>query len=150
MSKFSKKKKEMPGVNTASLPDIVFMLLFFFMVTTVMRNSDLKIKKPKLPQATEVKKLEQKSLVNYIYVGKMKGRKGDVVQLNDKIMNSIKEIQDFTLQKLAKLSEDEKKQMTTSIKADVGTQVGTIYDIKHELIEVNALKINYSTMKKGK
>jgi len=59
----------MPGISTASLPDIVFMLLFFFMVTTVMRETTLKIQQPKLPQATEVKKLEKKSLVSYIYVG---------------------------------------------------------------------------------
>ena len=58
MSKFNKKKKEMPAVNTSSLPDIVFMLLFFFMVTTVMRESDLSIEAPRLPGASEVKKLE--------------------------------------------------------------------------------------------
>ena len=67
MSKFKKKKKGMPGISTASLPDIVFMLLFFFMVTTVMRETELKIKKPTLPKATEIKKLERKSLVSYIY-----------------------------------------------------------------------------------
>ena len=72
MSKFGKKKKGMPAVNTASLPDIVFMLLFFFMVTTVMRETDLQIENPSLPNATEVKKLEHKSLVSTIYVGKAK------------------------------------------------------------------------------
>ena len=75
MSKFGKKKKPMPAVNTASLPDIVFMLLFFFMVTTVMRETDLKIENPTLPNATEVKKLEHKSLVSTIYVGKAKDKK---------------------------------------------------------------------------
>ncbi|MCK5678797.1 MAG: biopolymer transporter ExbD, partial [Flavobacteriaceae bacterium] len=64
MSKFRKKKKGMPAISTASLPDIVFMLLFFFMVTTVMRETTLKIKKPQLPFATEIKKLERKSLVS--------------------------------------------------------------------------------------
>ena len=72
MSKFRKKKKGMPAVNTAALPDIVFMLLFFFMVTTTMRETSLQIDAPRLPSAFEVKKLEHKSLVTTIYVGKQK------------------------------------------------------------------------------
>ena len=69
MSKFSnKKKKKDPAISTASLPDIIFMLLFFFMVTTVMREVELKIK-VQVPEATELQKLEKKSLVSYIYIG---------------------------------------------------------------------------------
>ena len=75
MSKFKKKKKGMPAVNTASLPDIVFMLLFFFMVTPTMRETSLQIEAPRLPSATEIKKLEHKSLVSTIYVGKAKDLK---------------------------------------------------------------------------
>jgi len=89
MSKFKKKKKGMPAVNTASLPDIVFMLLFFFMVTTTMRETSLQIEAPRLPSATEIKKLEHKSLVSTIYVGKAKDEKYGTaynrIQLNDKI-----------------------------------------------------------------
>ena len=93
MSKFRKKKKGMPAVNTAALPDIVFMLLFFFMVTTTMRETTLKIENPRLPSATEIKKLEHKSLVCTIYVGKSKdpGRDGvgfNKIQLNDKIASA--------------------------------------------------------------
>ena len=93
MSKFGKKKKGLPAVNTAALPDIVFMLLFFFMVTTTMRETDLLIEPPKLPNASEVKKLEHKSLVSTIYVGKVKPEDrakygaGDKIQLNDKLAN---------------------------------------------------------------
>lgn len=96
MSKFRKKKKGMPGISTASLPDIVFMLLFFFMVTTVMRETELKIKTPKLPQADQIQKLERKSLVSYIYVGKSKDASigGDKIQLNDRISN-ISDIKSF-------------------------------------------------------
>ena len=75
MSKFKKKKKGVPAVNTAALPDIVFMLLFFFMVITTIRDTSLKIENSKLPSATEVKKLEHKSLVSTIYVGKAKDPK---------------------------------------------------------------------------
>ncbi len=151
MSKFSKKKKEMPAVNTASLPDIVFMLLFFFMVTTVMRETELKIKPPKLPEATEVKKLEKKNLVSFVYVGKsIDGKiKGDVIQLNDKI-STVKDIRSFILAKRAEVSQSDINKLTTSIKADITTEVGTIYDIKSELREINALKINYSTVQVAK
>jgi biopolymer transport protein ExbD len=147
MSKFRKKKKGMPGISTASLPDIVFMLLFFFMVTTVMRETELKIKKPSLPKADQVKKLEKKSLVSYIYVGKSKdGSAGDKIQLNDRI-STVKDIKSFIFAERAMHSEDEIPLLTTSIKADVKANVGTITDIKVELRDVNALKINYSTIK---
>ena len=146
MSKFRKKKKGMPAISTASLPDIVFMLLFFFMVTTTMRETDLKIQKPKLPYATEVKKLERKSLVSYIYVGKVKGQNGDKIQLNDRIAD-VKDVKYFVFSERETHSEDEIPLLTTSIKADIESSVGTITDIKEELRNVNALKINYSTLK---
>ena len=146
MSKFRKKKKGMPAISTASLPDIVFMLLFFFMVTTVMRETDLKIQKPKLPYATEVKKLERKSLVSYIYVGTVKGQNGDKIQLNDRIAD-VKDVKYFVFAERETHSEDEIPLLTTSIKADIESNVGTITDIKEELRNVNALKINYSTLK---
>jgi biopolymer transport protein ExbD len=146
MSKFKKKKKGMPGISTASLPDIVFMLLFFFMVTTVMRETELKIQKPQLPKATEVKKLERKSLVSYIYVGKVKGQNGDKIQLNDRIAD-VKDVKYFIFAERESHSEDEIPLLTTSIKADIESNVGTITDIKEELRNVDALKINYSTLK---
>jgi biopolymer transport protein ExbD len=146
MSKFKKKKKGMPGISTASLPDIVFMLLFFFMVTTVMRETELKIKKPQLPKATEVKKLERKSLVSYIYVGKVKDQNGDKIQLNDRIAD-VKDVKYFIFAERETHSEDEIPLLTTSIKADIESNVGTITDIKEELRNINALKINYSTLK---
>ena len=69
MSKFKKNKKGLPAISTASLPDIVFMLLFFFMVATVMRDSTLMVKNT-LPAADQVQKLDKKDRVMYIYAGK--------------------------------------------------------------------------------
>lgn len=151
MSKFRKKKKGMPAVNTASLPDIVFMLLFFFMVTTTMRETDLQIEAPKLPSATEIKKLEHKSLVCTIYVGKSKdvakhGSGYNRIQLNDKIA-SADQVPAFIINARTKVSEAEIPFMTTSIKADKESSVGTIIDIRLKLRDVNALKLNYSTQK---
>ena len=133
MSKFRKKKKGMPAVNTAALPDIVFMLLFFFMVTTTMRETDLKIDNPRLPSASEVKKLEHKSLVS-------------TIQLNDKIA-SADDVPAFIINARSKVSEAEVPFMTTSIKADKESNVGAITDIRLKLRDVNALKISYSASK---
>lgn len=147
MSKFKKKKKGVPAVNTAALPDIVFMLLFFFMVTTTMRETDLKLESPTLPTATEVKKLEHKSLVSTIYVGKAKDAKYGVgynrIQLNDKIATP-DDVPAFIFRAREEVSEAEVPFMTTSIKADVKASVGTITDIRLKLRDVNALKLSYS------
>jgi biopolymer transport protein ExbD len=151
MSKFGKKKKGMPAVNTAALPDIVFMLLFFFMVTTTMRETDLKLENPRLPSATEVKKLEHKSLVSTNYVGKSKditrhGSGYNRIQLNDKIATA-EDVPAFIINERSKVSEAEVPFMTTSIKADKESNVGTIIDIRLKLRDVNALKISYSASK---
>jgi biopolymer transport protein ExbD len=147
MSKFRKKKKGMPAVNTAALPDIVFMLLFFFMVTTTMRETSLQIDTPRLPSALEVKKLEHKSLVTTIYVGKAKdtkyGTSFNRIQLNDKIATA-EEVPAFIINARSKVSEEEVPFMTTSIKADKECSVGTIVDVRLKLRDVNALKISYS------
>ncbi|MDX5326786.1 MAG: biopolymer transporter ExbD [Bacteroidota bacterium] len=144
-----KKKKELPPVSTASLPDIVFMLLFFFMVTTVMREVDLKVKVVK-PRATEIQKLERKSLVTYLYVGKPLPKYQSLVgteprlQLNDSFAK-IDDIQSFVVTEREKINEAEQPLMTVSIKADKEVKMGLITDIKLELRKAQALKINYST-----
>ncbi|MGB0838056.1 MAG: ExbD/TolR family protein [Flavobacteriaceae bacterium] len=148
MSKFAKKKKGVPAVNTSALPDIVFMLLFFFMVTTTMRETDLLIGNPQLPNAQETKKLEHKSLVSTIYVGKAKDQKrygtGDQIQLNDKLAQ-VADVANFIYAERSTRKEEEIPAMTTSIKADVKCNVGTIQDIRSELRDVRALKVSYSS-----
>lgn len=150
MSKFKKNKKGLPALSTASLPDIVFMLLFFFMVTTTMRDTSLLIETPRLPSATEVKKLERKSLVSTIYVGKAKDTKYglgyDRIQLNDKIATP-NDVTSFILKERENVSEAEIPFMTTSIKADKESSVGTLADIREKLRDVNALKLSLSTHK---
>ena len=149
MAKFGKKKKGLPALSTASLPDIVFMLLFFFMVTTTMRETDLKVDSPRLPSATEVKKLEHKSLVSTIYVGKAKdskyGKSFNSIQLNDKI-GTPDDVPAFIANAQGKVSDAEIPFMTTSIKADKESSVGTLTDIRLKLRDVNALKLSLSTM----
>lgn len=155
MAKFGRKGKGgMPAISTASLPDIVFMLLFFFMVTTVMRTSDLKVKN-KLPQATELKKLEKKSLVSYIYIGEPKKAFTKImgteprIQLND-AFQKVSDINQFIISEREARDENEVPFMTTSLKVDNKVKMGIVTEIKQALREANALKINYSARKKAK
>lgn len=150
MSKFKKNTGGgTPAISTASLPDIVFMLLFFFMVTTVMREVTLMVDNTK-PNATEIKKLERKSLVTYIYVGKPKKQfiplvgKEPKIQLNDAFA-SIDDIQRYVISEKENINEAERPLMTVSIKADEDVKMGLISDIKQELRKADALKINYSS-----
>ena len=153
MAKFARKGKGgTPAISTASLPDIVFMLLFFFMVSTTMREVDLKIK-VKLPDATEIKKLEKKSLVSYIYVGapiqayREKYGTEPRLQLNDEL-SKISDIVNYISAEREKMDENDIPFMTTSIKADMEVKMGIITDIKQELRKAQALKINYSARKR--
>jgi biopolymer transport protein ExbD len=151
MGKFrSKNNKNAPGITTASLPDIIFMLLFFFMVTTTMRESTVLVKiKP--PSATEVQKLEKKSLVDYIYIGPPINKKLGTeprIQLNDQLVTDIKEVREFVYLSRAQRDEVDRKLITTSLKVDMYTKMGIVTKVKQELREVGAFKINYSTARK--
>ncbi|MFC2098621.1 ExbD/TolR family protein [Bacteroidota bacterium] len=152
MSRFKKASgKELKAINTASLPDIVFMLLFFFMVTTVMRETELKIS-VRVPDATEIKKLEKKSLVSYIYIGKpirsLQKTFGSEprIQLNDAFATP-EDIRDFVTSEREQMDENDQKQMTVSLKIDQDTKMGIVTDVKQELRKSSALKIMYSSRK---
>jgi biopolymer transport protein ExbD len=151
MSRFKKKKSGgTPGISTASLPDIIFMLLFFFMVTTVMRETTLLVK-VKAPDATEVQKLERKSLVSYIYIGpptrpEVYGTESRI-QLND-AYRTVNDIQDFVIAEREARDEVDRKFLTTSMKVHGETKMGIVTDVKQELRKAGAFKINYSTKKK--
>lgn len=157
MSKFKRKKgTQAQKINTASLPDIVFMLLFFFMVATTMRETEVQVRVT-VPQATEVKKLEKKSLVSYIYIGRpvahvarMYGTE-PLVQLNDKLVSEegipYESIQDFVLFEREKLPESDKNRMTMSLRVDQDIPMGKVDDVKQALRRAKALIINYSARK---
>lgn len=150
MAKFNKKKSgDVPAVSTASLPDIVFMLLFFFMTVTTMKDSSLMVDNT-LPNATETKKLEKKDRVIYIYVGKPTSQYQKTfgtepkIQLNDKFAD-VSEIGSYILQERAKKPQELQNVLTTALKVDKYANMGLISDIKQELRKVNALKVNYTT-----
>jgi biopolymer transport protein exbD/tolR len=154
MAKFSRKGKGgLPAISTASLPDIVFMLLFFFMVSTSMRETEMRVSLT-LPQATEVSKLEKKSLVSYVYIGtpilqyqKLYGTDSRI-QLNDAFKNLV-DIRDFISSERDALSEADRNMLTTSLKVDENTRMGIVSDVKQELRKAAALKINYAARREN-
>lgn len=136
MSKFKKKKgSDSPGINTSSLPDIVFMLLFFFMVATKMRDKEMKVR-TQLPTATEVEKLEKKSRLHYIFVGPpLDESKGTAprIQLDDAFAD-VNQIQEYITLQNSKKAESEIPFMTTSLKADRVVKMGIIQDIDRKSV----------------
>ncbi len=152
MAKFRKKgSKGTPEISTASLPDIIFMLLFFFMVATVMREVTLIVQMTP-PKATEIQKLEDKSLVSYIYIGQpvktLQAKMGmdDRIQLNDKFAEK-NEIKTYIETEITKLDESKRNQIIVGLKVDADAKMGIVSDVKQELRKANALKINYTTLK---
>ena len=153
MSKFggSNNKKAVPAMTSSSLSDIVFMLLFFFMVTTQMRETENKVI-VKIPEASEVVKLERKDLNSYINIGTpikslqaMYGTEARI-QLNDSFKTT-DDIRDFIAAERESKSEQDRQFMTTSIRADQDVRMGIITDVKQELRRCSALKIMYSARK---
>lgn len=142
-----KGKKEVPPISTASLPDIIFMLIFFFMVTSTMRETELKVRF-RLPEATEVQKLEKKSLVSYIYIGPptlaLQAQFGSDsrIQLNDSY-HTVQEIGEFIAAEKDKLNEYDRAFMAVALKVDQQTRMGIVNDVKAELQKANALQLVY-------
>lgn len=146
MSKFKKKATVTPGISTASLPDIVFMLLFFFMVTTVLRETDVLVQQ-RIPRSTQLQKLEQANLVSYIYIGKPTDERygtEPMIQVND----TFKDPEDLILfveQEKAKLDENQRDQITMSLKVDKEAKMGIVSDVQMQLRNANARKIMYAS-----
>ena len=142
----NKEKREMPEMNTSSLPDLIFTILFFFMIVTTMREVTLKVKFT-TPQGTELEKLGKKSTVSFIYIGpptdalRAQMGSGTRIQLNDRYAEA-REVMDFVAQERQGMTNQ--AEQTISIKADVRTQMGYITDVKEVLRKSWALRINYS------
>ncbi len=153
MSKFggSSNKKEVPEMTQSSLSDIVFMLLFFFMVTTQMRDSENKVVVT-IPEASQSVKLERKDLAAYINIGtptlQYRAQYGTDarIQLNDSFRTP-DEIRDFIAAERDSKSEADRQFMTTVIRADRDVRMGIITKVKQELRRCSALKIMYQARK---
>lgn len=148
MAHFQKKqagsKQEIP---TSAMPDVVFMLLFFFMVTTVLREVTLKVK-VQLTQAENIEKIEQKRLVSYIYIGpeRLPNQQlgDDKVQIDDAIVDDIGAIRKIMYDKLV-----EEPRMIVSLRVDEDSEFGLLTDVQEELKQASAFRVNYSTRREN-
>ena len=137
-------------LNTSSLPDLIFTVLFFFMIVTHMRDVDLKVRY-EVPQGTEIQKLGHKASVVHIYVGRRMNVNGNgefFIQLNNEIA-TLADIKAFLDNERSRMNSEDQGRMTVSIKADRDVPMGLISDIKQTLQQNYALRINYSATERN-
>ena len=127
---------EVPGLNTASLPDLIFTVLFFFMIVTNIRKADIRVEY-RMPDGTEIQKLEHRSTTVFIFVGK-----DGQIQVND-MMVSLEEIEDYITEFSERLSSEDLPRLTISLKADKDINTGLIKDIKQQLRKAGVKRIHY-------
>ena len=150
MAKFRKKAKAKQDIPTSALPDIIFMLLFFFMVTTVLRETTINVLQ-RIPEANELTKLRKKSLVKHLYIGEPK--KAELwgnepkIQANDNFIDT-KDIILWVNREKAKLKEVEREQITVDLKVDSEAKRGLVSDVELQLRKANARKLLYTTRQK--
>ena len=147
MAKFKKKTKASTEVPTSALPDIIFMLLFFFMVTTVLREQDLLVEQ-KIPQATQLQKLQKKTLISYLFIGKPKntGLYGSEprIQAND-VLIAAPDVVQWVNQERDLLPEADRGLITISMKVDKDVKMGPISDVQTELRNADARRVLYAS-----
>lgn len=141
-------KREVPMLNTSSLPDLIFTLLFFFMIVTTMRETQLKVEL-RVPEATRVERLENKSLVTTIYVGRASEKAapyavdGFCIQLNDALA-TVDDIPAYIEEERARLAPENRGRMQVSLKIDGDAPMGLVADIKEALRKAGALQVSYA------
>ena len=141
----------MPGLNLAAMPDLIFTVLFFFMIVTHMRDVKPQVQY-NVPQGTEVDKAVRKSSVVYVFIGKPVNAQGRVVgqesrvQVNDRLV-SVSQIGEAIAQERSSMTEEDRQHLVVSIRADRDTEMGLINDVKQALRRAGALNINHSAVK---
>lgn len=154
MSMFKRSRRTVPMLNTAALPDLIFTVLFFFITVTHMRQVTLKVKY-RVPEGTELTKLTKKSAITHIYIGKptkeMRAQAGNKtrIQINDKYAD-IPAVIDYVTEERHRMSPEDAKIMSVSVKADRETEMEIMSDLRQGLREAGALRVNYSAVEKSK
>ncbi len=144
--KFRKRKRKMPEISTASLPDIIFMLLFFFMVVTVLKKNPAKLQYT-IPEVAQNEKLDKEEDYAYLYIGKNKNNDYQV-QLNNRIIsyNKIEE----ELVSFINSSGKDKSEYEVLLKADKGVPMKYVRYIKLGLRKAGIRKMYYSSTETNK
>ncbi len=139
---FKRKERTVPGLNTSALPDLIFTVLFFFMIVTHMRDVELKVRY-EVPQGKELTKQEHKASMVTVYIGRETQDGEFVIQLNNEVAG-LDKVKLFIEQERSLMNEEDRERMTVNIKADKDVPMGMIIDLKKELQEVFALRVRYA------
>ena len=144
MSMIERRRRVVPGLNTASLPDLIFTVLFFFMIVTHMRTETVKVEYH-APQGTELSRLDKKSSVVHVYIGRSQtdAQRPIVIQVGDKIVD-IEDLPDYIREERKRMSPEEAREMTVAIRADKDTPMGVVTEVKQALRRANALRVSYA------
>lgn len=144
MSIIKRMEHRVPGLNTASLPDLIFTVLFFFMIVTHMREEQVRVEY-QTPQGTELEKLTKKSTTSHIYIGNPIGGDGEevIIQINDKMVVA-SDVERIIRADRLKLKPEDREKMTICIKADKNVKMEVVAEVKQSLRRANALKVIYS------
>ena len=148
MIRRSRKSREIPALNTSSLPDLIFTVLFLFMIVTHMRSVAVKVRY-QVPQGKELSRQAKKSSTIHIYIGKpldkqrSENAQTTIVQVNDRIV-AIDELSKYIANARASFSPEEAKELTASIKADKDTKMKTIGEVKQALREAKVYNVTFT------
>ena len=152
-SMYRRRRHNVPSLNMASMPDLIFTVLFFFMIVTHMRSDEVKVRL-QVPQGKDVQKLTNRQSVVNIYVGRQVDREtrrqGEwLVQLNGELVNP-SEIPARIEAIRAVMAPENAEKLTVNLRADRHTPMGLISDVKEALQQSYALRINYSATEEPK
>jgi biopolymer transport protein ExbD len=133
-----------PALNLAALPDLIFTVLFFFMIVTHMRQVETHVRY-QLPQGTEVGQEASKTGLVYILIGEG----SEMIQVNDRMVR-VDEVAQCINRIREEMTEEERQRLTVCIRADRNTEMGIINDVKQQLRRAGALNIFYAAKKQNK
>lgn len=142
-----RNRKGVPTLNTASLPDLIFTVLFFFMIVTHMRNNDVKVKY-EVPKGTELSKVQHKSAITYLYIGKDKNGETQI-QVDDEVV-TIENLAGALMEAKERMSMEEQEYHTVSVKADRDTPLSVIAKVKAALSLAGTLQVNYNATEEAR
>lgn len=149
MSKFTRKTlRPAADIGTSALPDIIFMLLFFFMVVTVLRDHQVLLK-IEVPEVNQAQKLQHRSLIHNIYIGRPQEEslsQTTVIQINDAFVR-IEEVELAVWQMVIKAPEAKRGLVTTNLRVDKKVEMGLVTDVKTEIRKAEQYKLNYAANK---
>ncbi len=147
MSRFLRHQRKVPGLNTAALPDLIFTVLFFFMIVTHMRKVTPMVQHV-VPAGTELQQLKKKSSIVYIYICKPKGDTQTRIQLDNRYAEDMEEVERYVAAERSSMSAEDRQQMTVALKVDKDTPMGIVSDVKQALRKVGAYRISYAAVER--